>query len=1573
MQVLITKIEKARNNSNSWLAKIYYSLILVCLYFSLSIVSLWHLLFSPPQKSFVLLYQQNNDGLWKKSYYDHLRYRHNVRFSSISFTLLLVTIVVAGQMLLGLILPLNQVEITYADTFNVTNTNNDGVGSLRRALQLANLNAGADTVDITVSGTLTLLSNLIVPSDITIDASGVDFIISGDSIMRLGGSNITIDNLQFANSGITVIDAYDNITLTNLVMNGSDLNKAISFSSGGSNNEIVNATIANYLTGVDIQNADNLEISGGSFSDCDHEGIYINNSQDITIGNASLFDNGWAGVNIDNSVSAIYIHHSQIYNNSINGINFNSFGNDGSGVNSLFTANDIYSNTLDGINLQDIEGATDFEITGNDIYSNDRSGIFLTNVDDVTIGSNNIYSNNDGMSVVQGSDGNSITFNSIYSNTNNGISLQEAVNNNIGNNYIGTNNTLADLGNNQYGIDLSVDTTHDNLIGPSNTIIYNNVGVVIHQDSYGNTIRQNDISQNDTIGIFLQESSDNTIGPDNTITNNSDEGIRAEENGANTISNNVISGNSYGVSLTPDSDSNTISDNEVYSNSESGISIKSNSNTISGNYIGTDSGFADLGNTEDGITFNDGSSSNIMQNNYLYYNDLNGIAFLGASVNNTVSGNEIKQNNLNGVSIRGSSNSNTIGPNNTVTNNVNYGIEVTDSDYNQITQNIINSNSDENIHLNNGNEDLAAPVILTAIASTNKFVVSGTAAENDGKVEIFGSDTQNAANGYLEQGSFSDGTFDIEKPEDITATHTYLTATFTDSNNNTSEFASLELTIDNTAPVSSASITGGTYSGTQIITLSATDENDEQPKIFYTTDGSTPTIDDSLLYSEAISISETTTLKFFAKDNVNNSESVHTEEYIIESEDINININENVNTNENVNESFLSVFEIGNVSVDKKTEKVRTTDTTPTFTFSNIPEVKVGSKIIVKIKQRKQDILILTQKVNKYGRAVITVPDDEDLDKGSYNVFTGIVGEDNLDFRIKLQVIDFPPNLDLISAVITQEDLYVASTAEKIIASLWDSAQIVAASSSESDEGIFTIQFPFWPSSGEYTFKAKAVSNNVSSDEEIKTVYLTPNQYVNTLVAIPGDEKNKYRLTYVNPRVAGLALAGETPIIYLDDVEQGNAIIQQPCSGTCSWYYELSSVSTGVHYLRVVNGSNSYTMVFRKDLPAVAPSVVSHEDGGSYNKPPLLTIIGHANDKLYIYDQDTNILKEESFNGLGVYKFNTLPYVDYGLNVFKFRAQDGAKFSKFVTFGFNLRRPPAVTPTPEPTPEEEPEETNTNTNENINENINTNIPVNANINSNLNKNTNQNTNQNLNVNEPVLTSEEEQWLDIITEDIIEKYNNDQKKSPPTDLPHLTTEKEPLTETQKQELITNLSDTIKASQKITARVNGELINGEVMPDGSLKFKLTREYDISSLLRRLLNVGGIIISEDSLIIEGQIPQSQIKNAPAYAFVIVYSDPVIKMAQVDKDGRWTITIPLELIPPGEHTAFAQTEVNGTKSQQVELAKFAVEEKVKLSKTTWLVIINVAIAMLLLLTAIIVQMIRNKRTRNTGGVYEK
>jgi hypothetical protein len=93
---------------------------------------------------------------------------------------------------------------------------------------------------------------------------------------------------------------------------------------------------------------------------------------------------------------------------------------------------------------------------------------------------------------------------------------------------------------------------------------------------------------------------------------------------------------------------------------------------------------------------------------------------------------------------------------------------------------------------------------------------------------------------------------------------------------------SATIILDTTSPATTASPTGGTYSSAQSVALTCNDGSGSGcDKIYYTTDGSTPTIS-SPVYSSPINIVVTTTLRFISRDKAGNAENpVKTETYTI--------------------------------------------------------------------------------------------------------------------------------------------------------------------------------------------------------------------------------------------------------------------------------------------------------------------------------------------------------------------------------------------------------------------------------------------------------------------------------------------------------------------------------------------------------------------------------------------------------------------------------------------------------------------------------------------------------------------
>ncbi len=82
------------------------------------------------------------------------------------------------------------------------------------------------------------------------------------------------------------------------------------------------------------------------------------------------------------------------------------------------------------------------------------------------------------------------------------------------------------------------------------------------------------------------------------------------------------------------------------------------------------------------------------------------------------------------------------------------------------------------------------------------------------------------------------------------------------------------ITVDNIIPTVTSTPSGGSYTQAQTVTLTAS----KSSTIYYTTDGSDPTIN-SAIYTSPITISSTTTLKYMAIDAAGNQSPIYTETY----------------------------------------------------------------------------------------------------------------------------------------------------------------------------------------------------------------------------------------------------------------------------------------------------------------------------------------------------------------------------------------------------------------------------------------------------------------------------------------------------------------------------------------------------------------------------------------------------------------------------------------------------------------------------------------------------------------------
>ena len=253
-------------------------------------------------------------------------------------------------------------------TFDVTNLNDSGVGSLRQAIIDANNVSGSHTITFSVAGTINVNSALpTLTETINIDAttapgySGTPVVVidgsgqgSSDGI-RIGiaadGSEVRgLAIINMPDDGISISSGADNITVQG---------NWIGTSSPGATNE------GNDGTGIDVR-GDNVQIGGTGANEGNvvvnsgSRGIFVN-------GDDAVIEGNYIGVDPDgvtsqgNALAGVYL--SQISNTMVGGTTANA-------------ANTIAFNGGDGV---EINGALadDNSVIGNAIFDNGQIGIDL--------------------------------------------------------------------------------------------------------------------------------------------------------------------------------------------------------------------------------------------------------------------------------------------------------------------------------------------------------------------------------------------------------------------------------------------------------------------------------------------------------------------------------------------------------------------------------------------------------------------------------------------------------------------------------------------------------------------------------------------------------------------------------------------------------------------------------------------------------------------------------------------------------------------------------------------------------------------------------------------------------------------------------------------------------------------------------------------------------------------------------------------------------------------------------------------------------------------------------------------
>jgi hypothetical protein len=197
----------------------------------------------------------------------------------------------------------------------VTTLDDDGTGSLREAITLANADEGADTITFSVTGTITLLSQLPAIDDtLTISGPGAaNLTISGNNAHQVfvvnAGKSLTLEGVTIANGNAGGgdgggIDNSGTLTVTNSTFAGNSagghpLSGWHASNGGGIDNSgtltVTNSTFAgnSASNGGGIHNSGTLTVTNSTFAgnSATYDGGGIDNSGTLTVTNSTFSGN----------------------------------------------------------------------------------------------------------------------------------------------------------------------------------------------------------------------------------------------------------------------------------------------------------------------------------------------------------------------------------------------------------------------------------------------------------------------------------------------------------------------------------------------------------------------------------------------------------------------------------------------------------------------------------------------------------------------------------------------------------------------------------------------------------------------------------------------------------------------------------------------------------------------------------------------------------------------------------------------------------------------------------------------------------------------------------------------------------------------------------------------------------------------------------------------------------------------------------------------------------------------------------------------------------------------------------
>jgi uncharacterized repeat protein (TIGR01451 family) len=457
-------------------------------------------------------------------------------------------------------------------TFAVTNTSDDGPGSLRQAILDANANAGLDTINFSI-GTGLQTINVGSTTSVALPAITSPVIIDGTTQPGYAGSPL-------------------------IELNGT--------SAGSSQNGLFITAGSSTIKGLAINRFDGL-------------GIRLESGENVIEGNYIGTDVSGT-VDLGNRLGGVFI---------VDGPN-NTIGGTAAGARNIISGNDSF-----GISIQGNFGPGNL-MQGNYIGTNidgtaglGNSGVGVgisaqnNTIGGTVAGARNVISGNAGGidmgnsaatgNLVQGNYiGTDINGTADLSNTNNGVSIRDAGNNTIGGTDAGARNVIS--GNDAYGIGIIGSGVTGNLV-QGNYIGTDINGIADLGNSADGVFLDNVANNNNTIG-------GTAAGARNVISGNNRFGIEFFGAGGN-----VVQGNYIGTDINGTAD---------LGNSAGGVGIGAGSgnNTIGGTNAGASNIIS--GNDSDGIFGGHGvlvdGVGNAVLSNAIFSNAGLGIAFSNGGV-----------------------------------------------------------------------------------------------------------------------------------------------------------------------------------------------------------------------------------------------------------------------------------------------------------------------------------------------------------------------------------------------------------------------------------------------------------------------------------------------------------------------------------------------------------------------------------------------------------------------------------------------------------------------------------------------------------------------------------------------------------------------------------------------------------------------------------------------------------------------------------------------------------------------------------------------------------------------------